>query len=194
MKPYYYVYRVGYKFPTVQHYTLISAAKEAERLSNQHPGEVFEILQCLATIEAYPCRHCGEVPEWVDIPMGGTPPWDGKLTHKCLSRSWSLIGGKEECLRDWNEVYGRSPLAGWIYAKCDTCGDTWRETSRDIKAVSSVECANGCEHGGDTHVWKRERCFLPTDRSGNLREYTKERLSSGLGRNTLLPPVPDNCY
>jgi hypothetical protein len=48
MKPYYYVYRVGGKFPTVQHYTLTSAKKEAERLSNQHPGEVFEILQCLA--------------------------------------------------------------------------------------------------------------------------------------------------
>jgi hypothetical protein len=134
--------------------------------------------------EIYPCRHCGEIPEWIDIPMGGNPPWDGKLAHKCLARSWSLLGGKGECFRDWNEVHGRAPLTGWIYVKCDICGDTWRETSRDIKAVSSVECVNGCEHGGDTHVWKRERCFLPTDRSGNLREYTKERLSSGLGHNT----------
>jgi len=135
--------------------------------------------------EIYPCRHCGEIPEWIDIPMGGNPPWDGKLAHKCLARSWSLLGGKGECFRDWNEVHGRAPLTGWIYVKCDICGDTWRETSRDIKAVSSVECVNGCEHGGDTHVWKRERCFLPTDRSGNLREYTKERLSSGLGHNNI---------
>jgi hypothetical protein len=48
MSPYYYVYRVGNKFPTLKHQTLTSAVTEAERLSNQHPGETFEILQCLA--------------------------------------------------------------------------------------------------------------------------------------------------
>jgi hypothetical protein len=48
MKPYYYVYRVGHKGPTIKHDTLTSATTEAERLSNQHPGETFEILQCLA--------------------------------------------------------------------------------------------------------------------------------------------------
>ena len=48
MNPYYYVYRVGHKFPTIKHHTLTSAAYEAERLSNQHPGETFEILQCQA--------------------------------------------------------------------------------------------------------------------------------------------------
>lgn len=48
MKTYYYVYRVGQKGPTIKHHTLTSAANEAERLSNQHPGETFEILQCLA--------------------------------------------------------------------------------------------------------------------------------------------------
>jgi hypothetical protein len=48
MDPYYYVFRVGHKFPTIKHHTLTSAAKEAERLSNQHPGETFEILQCQA--------------------------------------------------------------------------------------------------------------------------------------------------
>lgn len=73
-------------------------------------------------------------------------------------------------------VHGRSPVTGWLYAKCDICGDTWRETSRDILAPSSVDCAK-CEHGGDTHVWMRERCFLPVDQSGNLRKYAKERYS-----------------
>jgi hypothetical protein len=48
MKPYYYVYRVGHKGPTIKHDTLTSATTEAERLSNQHPGEAFEILKCLA--------------------------------------------------------------------------------------------------------------------------------------------------
>jgi hypothetical protein len=66
MKPYYYVYRVGYKFPTVQHDTLTSATKEAERLSNQHPGEVFEILQCLAITRAVLAQTF-----WTD---GVTPP------------------------------------------------------------------------------------------------------------------------
>lgn len=131
-----------------------------------------------AAPEIYPCRYCGEVPEWVSVSMGD---WDGKLTHKCLARSWSLIGKKDECLRDWNEVHGSPPIAGWIYVKCDTCGDTWRETVRDIKADSSVKCMNGCEHGGNTHVWKRDQCFLPIDRNGDLRERVKERLTRGLG-------------
>ncbi len=48
MKPYYYVYRVGHTAPKIKHDTLTSAVTEAERLSNQHPGETFEILQCLA--------------------------------------------------------------------------------------------------------------------------------------------------
>lgn len=136
--------------------------------------------------EINPCRRCGEMPQWVDVPMPSrwSPRWDGKLMHKCAHGEYFLMGAKAECFRDWNEVHGRAPISGWLYVKCDICGDTWRETSRDIKAVSSVECMNGCEHGGDTHVWKRERCFLPVDRSGNLREYTKERLSSGLGHNT----------
>jgi hypothetical protein len=48
MKPYYYVYRVGHMGPKVKHPTLAEAINEAERLSNQHPGEAFEILQCVA--------------------------------------------------------------------------------------------------------------------------------------------------
>jgi hypothetical protein len=66
MKTYYYIYRVGYKFPTVHHYTLTSAKKEAERLSNQHPGEVFEILQCVAITRTRLAQWF-----WID---GVTPP------------------------------------------------------------------------------------------------------------------------
>ena len=48
MKPYYYVYRVGSsRGPTVKHPTLESATAGSLRLSGQHPGETFEILQCL---------------------------------------------------------------------------------------------------------------------------------------------------
>jgi hypothetical protein len=52
MKKYYYVYRVGNKGPTVKHYLLADAVKEAERLAAQHPGEVFEILKAVAITQA----------------------------------------------------------------------------------------------------------------------------------------------
>lgn len=47
MKPYYYVYRVGYDAPKYKHATLQSAQAEAERLSAKHPGNAFEILKCI---------------------------------------------------------------------------------------------------------------------------------------------------
>lgn len=47
MKPYYYVYRVGYDAPRYKHTTLQSAQTEAERLSSKHPGNAFEILKCI---------------------------------------------------------------------------------------------------------------------------------------------------
>ena len=48
MRPYYYVYRLGHRAPTVRHATAALAAAEAERLAAQHPGDTFEVLQCLA--------------------------------------------------------------------------------------------------------------------------------------------------
>ena len=51
MKPYYYVYRVGNGNSNVKHSTIESAQKEAERICNQHPGSVFEILKCLAIVQ-----------------------------------------------------------------------------------------------------------------------------------------------
>jgi hypothetical protein len=58
-----------------------------------------------------PCRHCGEMPEWVDVPMPArwSPRWDGKLMHKCAHVEYFLMGAKAECFRDWNEVHGRAP-------------------------------------------------------------------------------------
>lgn len=47
MTTFFYVYRVGYGKPTIKHQTLVQAEQEAVRLSGQHPGESFEILQCL---------------------------------------------------------------------------------------------------------------------------------------------------
>lgn len=66
MTSYYYVYRVGQKGPTIKHPTLTSAADEAERLANQHPGETFEILQCVAVTRTVLAKTF-----WMD---GVTPP------------------------------------------------------------------------------------------------------------------------
>ena len=49
MKSYYRILRLNHgRAPTVQHATLKEAETEALRLAGQHPGEQFEILQCLA--------------------------------------------------------------------------------------------------------------------------------------------------
>lgn len=79
MKPYYYVYRVGNKAPTIRHYSLLVATKEAERLSNQHPGETFEILQCLGIT-----RTAKASTFWMDgvaPPTDEDTPDDGWIEH-----------------------------------------------------------------------------------------------------------------
>jgi hypothetical protein len=81
-------------------------------------------------------------------------------------------------------VMPRRPVCGWRWVKCDDCGTTWKETSRDILSPSGVDCPNRCDHGGDTHVWKTERADLPRDQSGNLLEYRREILTKGLGHNS----------
>ena len=80
-------------------------------------------------------------------------------------------------------VMPRRPVCGWQWVKCDDCGTTWKETSRDILSPSHVDCPNHCDHGGDTHVWKTERTDLPRDQSGNLLKYEREILTKGLGHN-----------
>lgn len=47
MKPYFYVFRVGGSHPRIKHPTLQQAHAESLRLAAQHPGDSFEILQCL---------------------------------------------------------------------------------------------------------------------------------------------------
>lgn len=47
MRPYYYIHRDGGFPPSVKHSSLDLAHKESIRLSNQHPGEAFEILVCI---------------------------------------------------------------------------------------------------------------------------------------------------
>lgn len=49
MTAYFRIYRADQGHaPKVRHATIESAIKEAERLSEQHPGEPFEILKCVA--------------------------------------------------------------------------------------------------------------------------------------------------
>jgi len=74
MKPYYYVFRVGGSHPRIKHPTLESAHTEAMRLAAQHPGDSFEILQCLATT-----RTINPQTFWMD---GVTPPESGPLTNR----------------------------------------------------------------------------------------------------------------
>lgn len=51
MNPYYYVYRTDEtRGPKIKHHTLKSAQIEAERLANQHPSSVFEILKTMAVV------------------------------------------------------------------------------------------------------------------------------------------------
>ncbi|MEO5712032.1 MAG: hypothetical protein ABIT37_00955 [Luteolibacter sp.] len=51
MKSYFYIYRVGYGKPTIKHQTLELAHAEAMRLAGQHPGETFELLECLGIVQ-----------------------------------------------------------------------------------------------------------------------------------------------
>jgi hypothetical protein len=76
MPPYYYVYRVGYGKPTIKHATLESATTESERLAGQHPGETFEILQCLGIT-----RTITPQTFWMD---GVTPPMPN-VPHQATS-------------------------------------------------------------------------------------------------------------
>jgi hypothetical protein len=67
--------------------------------------------------------------------------------------------------------------AGWVFASCDECGGVWCETTRDIKAPSSVQCPYGCDHGGDPHVWAKKHTTLVVDSSGNLLEHQIVKLN-----------------
>jgi hypothetical protein len=69
MKSYYYVGRVGGGHPKIKHPHLEVAHAEAMRLASQHPGEKFEILQCIGITqttnpetvwaeEVIPKHHC----------------------------------------------------------------------------------------------------------------------------------------
>ena len=81
-------------------------------------------------------------------------------------------------------VVHRLPVAGWRWVKCDDCGTTWKETSRDIQSPSHVDCPNHCDHGGDTHVWRSDiDDALATDSSGNILDHQCVILTKGLGHN-----------
>lgn len=71
MKPHYRILRLNHgRAPTVQHATLKEAETEALRLAGQHPGETFEILQCLGI-----ARTTEPAVFWND---GVEPPAPGK--------------------------------------------------------------------------------------------------------------------
>ncbi|MFY8215264.1 MAG: hypothetical protein ACOVMP_01530 [Chthoniobacterales bacterium] len=80
MKPYYYVFRVGGSHPRIKHPTMESAHAESMRLAAQHPGDSFEILQCIGTT-----RTTTPQTFWVD---GIIPPHACRMnldmTGKCF--------------------------------------------------------------------------------------------------------------
>ena len=76
----------------------------------------------------------------------------------------------------------RIPVPGWICGKCDDCGTTWKETSRDILSPSRIDCPNKCDNGGDTHIWNEYYDEdLRQDASGNILNPQTEILTRGLG-------------
>ena len=85
MKPYYYIFRVGGSHPRIKHPTLESAHNEAIRLASQHPGDSFEILQCLATT-----RTINPQTFWMD---GVIPPAGGAKSDSLLARELFFAGG-----------------------------------------------------------------------------------------------------
>lgn len=87
MKPYYYVYRVNDRGPRIKHTTLQEAHGEAMRLAGQHPGESFEILQCLATV-----RTTNPQAFWMD----GVCPVHVCDMHKAMDGSYFVCRAFEE--------------------------------------------------------------------------------------------------
>lgn len=66
MKSYYYVNHAKEGYLTVRHPNLHAAHVDALRLSTSHPGEIFEILQCIGTTQTvHPTTF------WMD----GVNPW-----------------------------------------------------------------------------------------------------------------------
>lgn len=62
----------------------------------------------------------------------------------------------------------RKPVPGYRFFKCDTCGNEWRERSRDCETMSISDCI-GC---GSlvTPVDYEAHPEWPTDKFGNLVE------------------------
>ena len=80
-----------------------------------------------------------------------------------------------------SEFAQRKPVAGWYWAQCDDCKVTWREASRDICSPSHVDCPSGCDHGGQTTVWKTSvDPALARDAHGNLLCARRIVLSRGM--------------
>lgn len=100
MKPYYCIRHVGPPNST-PHATAALAAAEAERLAAQHPGDTFEVLQCLAiTRTSAPSTFwfddCGPEPaapewafDWSKVPEGRVHGGDAnKQWHHYWSAPW----------------------------------------------------------------------------------------------------------
>lgn len=86
MKPHFFTYRANQGHaPKARHTTIESAIKEAERLSEQHPGEPFEILKCVAITQ---CTKASTF--WMD---GEGPPEVPK--YRILEDDEKLQAGDE---------------------------------------------------------------------------------------------------
>lgn len=114
MQPYYYVYKIGGEIPKVQHATQGEAQKEAERLAAQHPGRVFEILQCIGVSQTSKASTF-----WADGfgPDEGWIEWDG---GKCPVPNGTLVDVKyrDGAKKLWlpaNELYGDGRDAGPVF-------------------------------------------------------------------------------
>jgi len=105
MKPYYYIFRVGDSHPGIKHRTLESAHTEAMRLATQHPGDSFEILQCLSMT-----RTVNPQTFWMDgvIPPHECDDWRKLSATQVCAENPSVaecVAGLESRLAASNKVY-----------------------------------------------------------------------------------------
>ena len=109
MKPYYYVYRTDEsRGPKIKHVTLKDAQTEAERLANQHPGSVFEILQCLAITQ---CTQANTF--WMD---GEEPPEEGITEARYRMLKAGEIIHSEDEYSTGGEHWIETPASGDVYS------------------------------------------------------------------------------
>jgi len=119
MKTHYYVRRV-HAHATLKHATLATATAESLRLSAKHPGEVFEILQCLgmsqtttaATFWADGCGLEAEIP-WITTNGGAWMPCGAGQKIEIMFRNKTTTTTRFPSQYEWEDHGYRHNIIKW---------------------------------------------------------------------------------